>query len=113
MSESVSACNHAEWDRYELKEYGEIAEKTHDCNQKDLGDCTQGTWFYIPDEPHFVKEEDETRVYRVIYSGTWGNYSSPGADSYTYADLYDCEDKEDMKEFQKDQKRWNRKPEWL
>lgn len=111
MSLSFNAFNHKEWASYNLADYGDYSDKTTDINQRDDGpDSTAGTWFYIPDEPLVVEGQG---TFRVIYSGTWGNYNSPGADSYTNAELYDIEDADDMAAFEKDSKRLDDAPEWL
>lgn len=79
-------------------------------NQKDIGDTTEGSWFVIIEEPHVVPEQGS---FLIIYSGSFGNYNSPGAETYTYADLYDVNDEVDMRLFRKNKASLEAKPEWL
>jgi len=110
MSISFNAFNHKEWASYNLADYADFSEKISEIRQRDIGDCTEGTWFYIPDEPHTVEDQG---TFRVIYHGTWGNYNSPGASSYTNAELYDIEDADDMADFEKHKAELESAPEWL
>ena len=111
MSLSFNAFNHKEWASYNLADYGDYSDKTTDYNMRDDGaDSTAGSWYYIPDEPLVVEGQG---TFRVIYHGTWGNYNSPGADSYTNAELYDIEDEDDMAEFAKESARLDNAEEWL
>jgi hypothetical protein len=109
MTLNFNAFDHADWNAYGLADYSDYADKTTDIRQRELGDCTTGTWFYIPDKPLIVKDQG---TFRVIYSGTWGNYNSPGADSYTHAVLYDTDDADDMEQFEKDKAELESAPEW-
>src|SRR5262249_10336738 len=110
MSLSFCAWNHREWNAYGLADYGDFAECVTDCNQQEWNDHTTGEWWYIPDEPHTVTDQG---TFRVIYRGTWGNDNSPGASSYTHADLFDVNDADDMAEFEAERARWESAPEWL
>lgn len=103
MPETLSAFDHDRWDRLGLADYSEFSDRTTDCNQEDLGDCSQGEWYYIPDEP--LANGD-----KVIYNGTWGNYNSPGASSYTYATIYSPDEEE---QFQAAKREWENTEEWL
>ena len=72
-----SAFNHKRWSARGLKDFGDYAECVEYINQSELGDGTiEGEWYYVDDEN------------KTIYFGTFGNYNSPGASSYTYADQY-------------------------
>jgi hypothetical protein len=104
----VANFDHKEWDRLNLQDYSEFSEKITECDQRELGDCTAGNWYYIPDEP----VTNENGVFKVIYHGSWGNYNSPGASSYTYAELFDTTDPDDMEDFEKQKKNWENSPEW-
>lgn len=106
MSTTIRGFEHALWASHNLAEYGDFSDKTSDCNQRDIGDCTAGNWFYIPDEP--VTSDHGT--FRVIYHGSWGNYNSPGADEYTYAELFDVNDEGDMEEFDQQREEWENAP---
>lgn len=75
------ALNSKEWDEAGLADYEDFSDKVTFCNQIECGDVTTGEWYYIPDEPR----DDGSRV---IYSGTFGNDNSPGASSYTHAEVY-------------------------
>ena len=86
MSTTISAFDHKAWDDAKLQDYEDFSECVEFCNQVDLGDCSEGEWYYIPDEP--LKEGPYVGC-RVIYSGSFGNYNAPGASSYTNAEIYD------------------------
>jgi hypothetical protein len=78
---TVMASHHEDWMNAGLKDYGDFAEYVTYYNQDYYSeDQLEGMWFY-PD--------DETKT---IYGGTFGNYNSPGADSYTWAQIYEDED---------------------
>jgi hypothetical protein len=78
MSMNYNAFNHKAWAEAGLKDFGDFAECVEYVNQFELGDGTlEGEWYYCDDET------------RTIYTGTFGNYNSPGASSYTNADVYD------------------------
>jgi hypothetical protein len=107
MPFSVNAFNHAEWERYSLQDFGDFSEMVEYVNQRpDYGDCDCGDWFYIPDEPSPAND-------RVIYFGSFGNDHSPGASAYTYAELFDMDDKDDSAEFERRKQRWESAPEYL
>lgn len=110
MSISISGSNSRDWAAYGLKDYSDFSECTTDINQRDIGDCTEGEWFYIDDDLHIVEEQG---TFRVIYHGTWGNYNSPGASHYTHADLYDINDPDDMAEFEDYKASLEAADEWL
>lgn len=96
MSRTICAFDHKEWKEAGLKDYCEFSYRTTYCNQKTFGDTTEGEWWYADPEK------------LVIYSGSWGNYNSPGADSYTYAEIFD-----DPKEFEEAVAAWAEQEEWL
>jgi hypothetical protein len=83
MSQSYNAFDHAKWDAAGLKDFGDFAECVEYVNQRDYGDFTEGDWYYCDDET------------RTIYTGTFGNYNSPGASSYTNADVYEADEIEE------------------
>jgi hypothetical protein len=90
MSTSYNAFNHKAWSEAGLKDYGDFAECVEFANQIELGDGTlEGDWYYCDDET------------RTIYTGTFGNYNSPGASSYTNADVYDEDEQEEYDEEKK------------
>jgi hypothetical protein len=79
MPTNYNAFNHKKWAEAGLREYGDFAECVEFTNQYELGDGQlEGDWYYCDDEN------------MVIYTGTFGNYNAPGADSYTNADKYDA-----------------------
>lgn len=90
------------WEDAGLADYSEFSDKINECDQRELGDCTAGKWWYAPDKPLH-----DGRL--VIYHGTWGNYNAPGASSYTYAEVYDPDEAE---EYGKHLKWWESRPEW-
>ena len=105
MSFTLTAFNHTEWDRHGLQYYGDFADEVTECNVGENSFSRYGQWFYIPDEP--LPGND-----KVIYFGTWGNDNSPGASSYTYAEVFDMHDPEDATEYRKRVKYWESQPEW-
>ncbi len=74
---SINAFDHKTWAEHEFKDFGEYSCGVEYCNQKEIGDCYEGEWYYGDDES------------LVIYFGSFGNYNSPGADSYTHAEQYE------------------------
>ncbi len=105
MSFNVTAFNHREWQRLGLADYGDFADRVSECNQQEWADHTTGEWFFIPDDP--LPNND-----RVIYFGTWGNDHSPGASSYTSAEIFDMDNPEDTAEYAKRVQEWKSQPEW-
>lgn len=94
MNENYCAFDYKAWEKAGLKDYGDFAEKVSYRNQKDLGDCDEGDWFYADDEN------------LTVYWGTFGNYHSPG--SWYYADVYD-----DDAEYAEAVQRLKDQPEWV
>lgn len=105
MAFTINAFNHQEWRRYGLADYGDFADMVAECNQGEDAFSGYGEWFYIPDEPLANNN-------RVIYFGTWGNDNSPGASSYTNAEIFDMDDAEDAAEYAKRVQEWESQPEW-
>lgn len=73
-------------------DYSDYSDRVEYCDQREYGDGQlEGNWYYIPDpeSPH-----NPTGL-RAIYSGTFGNYNSPGADSCTHAESFDLADQAD------------------
>lgn len=83
MSQSYNAFDHKSWDAAGLKDYGDFSDMVEYINQRDIGDQLEGEWYYCDDET------------RTIYSGSFGNYNSPGASSYTNAEVYDEDEIDD------------------
>lgn len=84
MSKHYNAFGHKEWDAAGLKDFGDFAEAVEYINQSEYGDGQlEGEWYYCDDDT------------RTIYTGTFGNYNSPGASSYTNADVYDEDEQEE------------------
>ena len=109
MGLSFTACDHADWAAYNLADYEHFSEMTTDRNVDHDGfEITKGEWFYVADEPVTVPEQG---TFRVIYHGTWGNDNAPGASHYTYAELFDTSDADDMREFEERVKDWESQPE--
>lgn len=78
MSSHYNAFDHKAWNEAGLKDYGDFADMVEYINQSEYGDGTmEGEWYYCDDDT------------RTIYTGSFGNYNSPGASSYTNADVYD------------------------
>lgn len=104
MSFIVTAFNHVEWSRHCLADYGNFADQITECNVGEDAFSGYGEWFYIPDDP--LSNND-----RVIYSGSWGNDNSPGASSYTHAEIFNMDDPDDDAEYSKRVKQWESLPE--
>jgi hypothetical protein len=105
MSFTICAFNHREWKRCKLADYGDFADQTTECNQGEDAFSGYGEWFHIPDDP--LPGND-----RVIYFGTWGNDNSPGASSYTHAEIFDMDDSDDAAKYAKRVQEWESQPEW-
>lgn len=78
----------------DLMRYEQFSDKITYVNQKDIGDCYKGSWFYGDDEN------------LVIYYGTFGNFNSPGSRMET-------EEFETQKEYQTMLAKWKNLPEYL
>lgn len=102
----IKAFNNKEWSSFNLENYEQFSDKITEINQEEIGDCLKGVWYYIPDEP--LSNND-----RVIYVGTFGNYNAPGADSYTYANIYNMDDDVDAAQFVMDKTYYKNSPEFL
>jgi hypothetical protein len=80
MSESYKASDYKSWKEAGLKNFEEFSYAIEYVNQRDIGDQLEGGWWYADDEK------------LTIYTGTFGNYNSPGASYYTNAEVYDNEE---------------------
>jgi hypothetical protein len=97
MGTNYIAWNHKAWATAGLKDYGDYSDCIEYINQSEYGDGQlEGEWFWNDDEA------------RTIYYGSFGNDNSPGADSYTAADVYDTEE-----EYREALAEWEAKPEYL
>lgn len=105
MSFSITAFDHAEWERLGLADFGDFADQIAECNVGEDSFSGFGEWFYVPDEP--LPNGDW-----VIYHGSWGNDHSPGASMYTYAEIFDGSDPDDMAEFALRCRHWGAIPEY-
>lgn len=95
-STTYNAFRHKEWKAAGLKNYEDFADMVEYVNQSpDYGDSLCGEWWY---------EDEETLT---IYSGSFGNDHSPGASSYTYANVYDSK-----VNYEKAVKEWEAEPEY-
>lgn len=115
---NVPATDYDNWDILGLQDFGDFSDKITCCNETDLGDCSKGDWFYIPDEPvdrhwEIVGEVPDSSNFRAIYSGTYDWDHAPGSSSQTYADLYDLDDPEDAAAFEAAKREWESSPEIL
>jgi hypothetical protein len=117
MPFSVTAFDHRAWARHGLKDYGDFAECIGECNQREMADHTSGEWFFIDEDVlppmQGVDYEGKPANEKAIYFGTWGNDNAPGADSYTYAEIFDMDDKDDRAAYAARRAEWERAPEWL
>lgn len=105
MSFVLTAFNHTEWSRYGLADFGDFADQIVERNMGEDTFSGYGQWFFIPNDP--LPNNN-----RVIYSGSWGNDNSPGASSYTHAEIFNMDDTEDASEYGKRVKQWESSPEW-
>jgi hypothetical protein len=106
MPFTINGFNHKEWSAHNLADYGDFADYVTYCNEGEDAFSGYGEWYYVPDEP--LPNGD-----RVIYFGSYGNDNSPGASSYTYAEIFDGEDQEDLERFKKQVGEWEAQPEWV
>jgi hypothetical protein len=95
-SQSYRGADHGEWADAGLDAIQERHAMEY-VNQEDDGpDQLRGEWFIADDEA------------RTIIFGTFGNYNSPGASHYTYAEVYD-----DEEEYRAALAEWEARPEYL
>jgi hypothetical protein len=106
MPFTLNAFDHDEWERHGLADYSEFADRITECNVGEDSFSGFGEWFYVPDEP--LPNGD-----RVIYFGSWGNDNSPGASTYTNAEIFDVLDPDELVEFSKRVDHWESQPEYV
>jgi hypothetical protein len=104
MPFSICAFHHAEWKRHGLADFGDFADQIGEVNVGEDAFSGFGEWFFVPEEP--MPNGD-----RVIYFGSWGNDNSPGASSYTHAEIFDGDDPVELAEFSERVKHWESQPE--
>lgn len=104
MPFTINAFNHVEWERHGLADYCVFADQFTECNVGEDSFSGFGEWFFVPDEP--LPNND-----RVIYFGSWGNDNSPGASTYTNAEIFNGDDPVDLAEFHERVKHWETQPE--
>ena len=105
MSFSINAFDHNEWERLGLADFGDFADQISECNMGEDSFSGFGEWFFVP-------EEQLANGDRVIYFGSWGNDNSPGASTYTNAEIFDANDPDEMAEFALRVQEWEAKPEY-
>ena len=105
MPFSICAFNHDEWERHGLADFADFADLLTEVNMGEDAFSGYGEWWFIPDDPHPNGD-------RVIYFGSWGNDNSPGASSYTHAEIFDGDDPKELAEFAKRVKHWESQPEY-
>ncbi len=94
-SESYRASDRREWDAAGLDAIQDKHEMEYVNQRDDYGDCLKGEWWVADDA-----------TLTVVW-GTFGNYNSPGASHYTYAEVYD-----DETEYKAAVAEWEAKPEY-
>ena len=104
MPYTINAFDDVEWKRHGLADYGDFADQITECNVGEDSFSGFGEWFFVPDEPLLNND-------RVIYFGSWGNDNSPGASTYTNAEIFDGDDPTDLAEFHARLKHWESQPE--
>lgn len=92
------AFDHKDWDAAGLKDVGSLDYMEFVNEREDGFDQSAGEWYCV----------DEKAM--TIYYGTYGNYNSPGASSFTYADVYEQGEEE---KFNAAVAKWESKPERL
>ena len=103
MPFSICAFHHAEWERHVLADFGDFADQIGEVNVGEDAFSGYGEWFFVPEEP--LPNGD-----RVIYFGSWGNENSPGASSYTHAEIFDGDDPGELAEFHERVANWEGQP---
>jgi hypothetical protein len=106
MPFTINAFDHEEWKRHGLADFGDFADRITECNIGEDSFSGFGEWFFVPDEP--LPNGD-----RVIYFGSWGNDNSPGASTYTNAEIFDALDPDQLVEFSRRVDHWESQPEHL
>lgn len=106
MSFTINAFNHQEWHRLGLADFSAFADEITECNMGEDAFSGYGEWFFVADEPLPTGD-------RVIYFGSWGNDNSPGASSYTHAEVFDLADEADAAAFARRVQEWESLPEFL
>ena len=88
-----------EWGKAGLEDYEYFSDKVTYCNQlEDSPDSSKGEWYYIPEGK------------MIIYFGSCGNYNSPGASAYTWAEVFESDE---LKDFETAKKIWESYPEYI
>lgn len=105
MSFTINAFNHYEWARHGLAAFSDFADQISECNVGEDAFSGYGDWFFVPNDP--LPNGD-----RAIYFGSWGNDNSPGASSYTFAEIFDGSDPDELAEFTIRAREWESKPEY-
>jgi hypothetical protein len=105
MPITVCAFNHLEWERLGLADFAEYADRISECYVGEDAFSGYGKWFCIPNDP--LPNGD-----RVIYFGSWGNDNSPGASSYTHAEIFDVSNPDEAKAFERRVQDWESQPEY-
>lgn len=106
MPFTLNAFNHEEWKHHGLADFSDFADQISECNMGEDAFSGFGEWYFIPDEP--LSNGD-----RVIYFGSWGNDNSPGASTYTNAEIFDALDSEQLVEFSKRVDHWESQSEYV
>lgn len=107
MPVKFNAFDWKEWEETGLQDFGEFCDLVEYVNQVEDGWGSEaGEWFYIPENPLPGGK-------RVIYFGTFGSDHSPGASAYTYAEVFDLSDPNDVKAFSRRRAAWESLPEYI
>lgn len=106
MPFTINAFNHDEWERHGLADFGDFTDQISECNMGEDAVSGFGEWYFVPEEP--LPNND-----RVIYFGSWGNDNSPGASTYTNAEIFDGDLPSDMSDFAERVEHWEDQPEYV
>jgi hypothetical protein len=94
---TFTASDYKTWESEGLKDFDDFAECVEYVNQSEYGDGQlEGEWYY---------GDDDTLV---IYSGSFGNYNSPGATHFTQAEKFATEE-----EYKEELAKWEATPEYI
>lgn len=99
MSFKIDACNHEDWQRHELAQFADFADKVSRRNMgPDFGD-----WFFAAERPD--------RHDAVLYYGSWDAEHPAGDPAHTHAMIFDITDPDEAVEYTHRVMDWESKPE--
>jgi hypothetical protein len=106
MALTVNAFSREEWQRLGLQDYADFADQITECNVGEDSFSGYGDWFFVLEGP--LPNGD-----RVIYFGSFGNYNSPGASTYTHAEIFDVTNEDEAIAYMDRVRHWESQPEYV